>query len=368
MSERMIRLGARCLVGLALLFLWAACGKGGPAFKTQDWKEIYLKELTAAQEYCAAADWEHFTLDSKYPILLYAAELIDLNFDGTPELCLFGPGAGGSEEMRILAIANDGSVRMIFNDWGNVGQFTLYRKLGTESYAFGFQSANGDMENWKGAYYLSGEGARMDGTFPEAARFAEFSERIDMGMNADMSEIVHLRGNYTFNGREVSEYDYGLLKENMLAGYEEVPYRSTAIFWGSEGYGDSFSIRLLDERDLASFLDAYDDEDGMGGYGYNEGGWEHSAEDYYRDELIRHVLGNVESAAELVNEHGMSVLITGETIELDGRLCHVIVLGTDHAEHFVQEIFYAIYNLEDIYRYDPVEDVWHLIYVFGAVG
>ena len=357
--------------GFVLFFLLAACGKAKTEAARQDapvksaavnavardWKEIYLEELLAAQEYCAAADWEHFTIDSKYPILLYGAELIDLNFDGTPELLLYGPGAGGSQEMRILTISSSG-VQMIFNDWGNMSEFTLYRKLGSDDHFFAFTSANGDMTGWKGAYYLTGADTKMDKSFPEAAKFIEFSDFHDYD-----DEGNPLRSAFTINKKELSENDYIRMMDTntLFAGYEELPYRPIGMIWGSEGYGDSFSLKLLTEYELMSFLDGFDEEDGMGDF-------EYSSEDFYRDELIRHVLGNVESAAEMVNEHGMSVLVTGETIELDGKVCEIVILGTNHADQFVREIYYAVYNLEDIYRYDPVDDLWYLIYVFGAVG
>ena len=334
---------------------------GQPAVAPRDWREIYLEELFAAQGYSAAANWENYTLDSKYPIKLYAAQLIDLNFDGIPELLFFGPGAGWSQEMRILTIdGSTGGVRMIFNGWGNMGQFTLYRKLGTEDNFFAFESANGDMINREGAFYLTGADTGMDAGFQQAAKYAEFCEHSDFD-----DELNYLGSSYTFNKKDVSEYDYTLLMDNLFAGYDQLPYRPNGMIWDSEGYGDSFSLKQLTQNELISFLASYDpwyDDIGeMGDLWY-------TAEDFYSDELIRYVLDNIESAAELVYENGMSVLVTGETVELDGRICRIVILGTDHEDYFVREIFYAVYALEDIYRYDPVEDEWYLIFVYGAVG
>ena len=351
---------------IVLFFSFISCSKSGTAESQaaasaqRDWKEIYLEELLAAQEYASSVEWENYDWDSNYPFELYGAELIDLNFDGTPELILFNPGAGGSQGMRILTISGDG-VQMIFNDWGNMGEFKLYRKRGSDDHFFAFESANGDMSGWKGAYYLTGADTKMDKSFARAARFTDFSEYHEIEYNEETYEITELGTTFTFGGREVNEEQYWRLQNNVFADYEEIPFMSTGMIWGSDGNGDSFSIKLLTKNELMPFLDAFDEEDGIGDSDYGAG-------DFYSDELIRHLLGNVELAAELVNEHGMDVLVTGETVEINGKVCELVILGTNHADQFVREIYYAVYNLEDIYSYDPIDDEWYLIYVFGAVG
>jgi hypothetical protein len=219
-----------------------------------DWKEIYLGELLAAQDYSAAADFENHDSESIYPLFLYAAYLIDLNFDGTPELLLFGPGTrDGAQAMHIFKINGD-SVQLIYRGWGDMDAFKLYRKAGSNIHAFTFVSARWDMTSWIGAYYLTSADTKMNRDFSLNAIFARFSERHDFD-----DEGNELDPTYTFNGKEVSKTDYDQLTDNMFAGYEELPYRPVGMIWDSEGYGDTFSIALLSPAEIMPFLDSFDE-------------------------------------------------------------------------------------------------------------
>ena len=253
-----------------LLLALVACGKTNtsPAAGTRegsgaaagvltaawDWKDIYLGELLAAQEYSAAADFENHDSESMYPLFLYAAYLIDLNFDGTPELLLFGPGTrDGAQAMHIFTIDGD-SVQLIYRGWGDMDAFKLYCKAGSNIHAFTFVSARWDMTSWEGAYYLTNADTKMDRDFSLDAIFARFSERHDFD-----DEGNELDPTYTFNGKEVSKTDYDQLTDNMFAGYEELPYRPVGMIWDSEGYGDTFSIALLSPAEIMPFLDSFDE-------------------------------------------------------------------------------------------------------------
>ena len=224
-----------------------------------DWKDIYLGELLAAQEYSATADFENHDPESMYPLFLNAAYLIDLNFDGIPELLLFGPPThDGYQEMHIFTINGD-SVRLIFRGWGDMDSFKLYRKAGSNIHAFAFESGRWDMTSWIGAYYLTTADTKMDRDFSLDAIFARFSERRDFDGEGDELDTT-----YTFNSKEVSQNDYNRLMYNMFAGYEELPYLPKGMIWNSEGYGDTFSIALLSPAEIMPFLDSFDEEDGMG--------------------------------------------------------------------------------------------------------
>ena len=220
-----------------------------------DWKEIYLGELLAAQEYSAAADFDNHDSESMYPLFLYAAYLIDLNFDGTPELLLFGPGMrDGAQTMHIFTVDGD-SVQLIYRGWGDMDTFKLYRKAGSNSHAFAFKSARWDMTFWIGAYYLTSADTKLDRDFSLDAIFARFSERYDFDDDGN-----ELDPTYTFNEKEVSQTEYNRLIDNMFAGYEELPYRPNGMIWDSEGYGITFSITLLSPAEIMPFLDSFNKE------------------------------------------------------------------------------------------------------------
>ena len=56
---------------------------------------------------------------------------------------------------------------------------------------------------------------------------------------------------------------------------------------------------------------------------------------------------------------GMAVLLTGETTELDGEDCYDVAVGTNHDEHFVREMHYAVnISTRQVYRYDVIMDKW----------
>ena len=259
-----------------MFFLLAACGKDKTEAARQDapvksaavnavardWKEIYLEELLAAQEYCAAADWENHNRDGKYPLDLFAAQLVDINFDGTPELFLFGAGAGASQDMRIFTI-KDNSAHMIFHGWGNMDEIYLYRKLGSDIQVFVFESANGNEEYYGGAWYMTGADTKMDMSLAEAAKFGEFSERHVYGDGGE-----YFNSTYTYNGREVRENDYRQLLDAMFADYIELPHMPSGIIWNTSWEDGGYSIKPLTASQITPFLDNFDEEDGMGDPGY----------------------------------------------------------------------------------------------------
>lgn len=80
------------------------------------------------------------------------------------------------------------------------------------------------------------------------------------------------------------------------------------------------------------------------------------------DELIFDIIENdVEEIQEYLNA-GMTILFVGETITLDGEDCYYVVLGTNHDENFVQEIFYAVnISTRQVYRYDALTDAWEML-------
>ncbi len=56
---------------------------------------------------------------------------------------------------------------------------------------------------------------------------------------------------------------------------------------------------------------------------------------------------------------GMAILFTGETTIVNGEDCYDIAVGTNHEEHFVREIHYAVnISTQQVYRYDVIMDTW----------
>lgn len=96
--------------------------------------------------------------------------------------------------------------------------------------------------------------------------------------------------------------------------------------------------------------------------GFEEEDWGEDSGMYEIDELVFDIIENdVEEIKEYLNA-GMSILYEGEIINLDGEDCYQVVLGTNHEESFVQEIFYAVNtSSRQVYRYDVITDAWELV-------
>lgn len=60
-------------------------------------------------------------------------------------------------------------------------------------------------------------------------------------------------------------------------------------------------------------------------------------------------------------EQGMTMLSEGKIEVIEGENCLVIALGTEHEEHFVHELFYAVSGTGMIYSYDLLEDSWNVV-------
>ena len=77
------------------------------------------------------------------------------------------------------------------------------------------------------------------------------------------------------------------------------------------------------------------------------------------EELIMAIIMDGFVEIEEYLEMGMSVLFTENKTMIDGEECYDISLGTNHEEHFVQEIHYSV-NIYtgQIYRYDVIADKW----------
>ena len=187
-----------------------------------DWQKICLGELLAAQKYAEAKDRANYDPKGKYPINMYKAQLIDLNFDGVPEIFLFEDRGGGEDGVRLLTITGNGA-QLIFQDWSIARDFILLRKQSDKSLAFGFKIVSGMFYDSEGAYYLTDANTKMDAGIAKAAKVADYSESL-----------------YLY-------YDY--------EGYDELEYSPNILIWGWDMESDS--IIPHPESEIQAFVNSY---------------------------------------------------------------------------------------------------------------
>ena len=85
-----------------------------------------------------------------------------------------------------------------------------------------------------------------------------------------------------------------------------------------------------------------------------------SSENYDNDVIIAYGLLSEADEVRYYMEMGMSLQYTGQTQIIDGRLCWIFALGTEHDEQFVREFYYGVCdNL--IYSYDALNDTWNVL-------
>ena len=220
------------------------------------WNEVYrlyTEELLAAQKYSAAAfasKYQNLNPNSKYPEDLISARLADLNFDGIPELLLFGDDkeAENSVYMHLLTV-NSGSVKMVFKGYDSGStDIILLRKKSGGSLAYSFNFGVTDDNAYSRIFYLTRAGTKIDNTFAETAKFVELSTHF-MTDDKGTSLIKN-----TVNGREVNKDEFFnwtfRRDETVFKDYEKIPYSVPQLGWWK---GDNFDIRV--------FLNSYHGEE-----------------------------------------------------------------------------------------------------------
>jgi len=216
------------------------------------WKELFYEEIISALSYSSAGTWDNHDWNSYYPVELYFFMLIDLNFDGVPELVSFGDGSGADNlSTRIFTIVNN-RVNMIFNggtcgflDEMNTSMFDwhFYRKTSDNSLACFFFSGGDGGGEFGGDILLTNSSSRMDSNFYTDAKIAELLTIYDFDTWEE---------SWFFNRIEVNEIDYLRLQNNLLDGYENVPYSPHILqimTWGE-------SI-VVTEDDIWDFINNY---------------------------------------------------------------------------------------------------------------
>jgi len=195
---------------------------------------LYTEELMNAQVY---SNSNGFDPDSSYPPYLEGAQLADLNFDGTPELFIFGPRTDAPQEMHIFTVSGDG-VKEVFEGLTDMGEITLYRKKIDGSLAYSFTSAGGDWITYEGTIYLASAKTRMDKTFADSAKIAEFTITQYLDDDGDLTDPV-----FTFNGREVNRDTFIRQRQDLFKDYIEVDFKPAMIERDWEWDWDEIDVR-----------------------------------------------------------------------------------------------------------------------------
>ena len=74
---------------------------------------------------------------------------------------------------------------------------------------------------------------------------------------------------------------------------------------------------------------------------YIQGDWGEYVNSETEALIFEIIENNVSEIAEYLKA-GMTILFDREMIMLDGEDCYLVVLGTNHEDYFVKELFYAV--------------------------
>jgi len=224
------------------------------------WMQLYFDEIQDALVYADSNDWGIHDQDGRYPLSPEAFILIDLNFDGIPELIISGDVTGvDTPQYRIFTISGD-RVEKIFLGYGlppdsiygdiydaptlysELFGWKLYRKIsdGSMAYAvldggrFGHYYTGGDI-------LLTNQTTVMDTNFLENTKIADFQI---------LHDIDTFEPSFYFNEQEVDELEIVRMLNDLLSDYEAVNH-IPAILW-SDYRGD-----IITGDSIQMFLNSY---------------------------------------------------------------------------------------------------------------
>lgn len=243
-----------------------------PVVNTVQWKQLYFEEMKVALELGVEYSSDEGSDNppnndpySRYLFSPYAFILADLNFDGIPELIVFGDFASWTTMMRIFTISQN-NVEMVFSGYGNSlydddnienSYLSLYRSISDGSFAYVLKSwiSKGEVETVGNCYKVD-KSTVMNDQFEEIKKVANFeaSEQIEV-VNNSLGEVsdIFLKIRYMFNGREVSKEEYEIQMKNPLSGYEPVAY-TPYMFW------DDICESSVTVNDVWEFIDLFSPE------------------------------------------------------------------------------------------------------------
>lgn len=219
------------------------------AIDPEEWKTAYLAYIDEANDYSHRVNEgeEDADFDGDYPVYLYGAHVADLNFDGVPEMLLYGDGAGAAATLRIFTYA-DGKCVEILRDWGNPGRVMRYKSLSDDSLAYSFPSENGEEFATYGAIYFTTADTVMDESFADSAKILSYEWRAEIEYNESTYEMKILSETFTIDGAEVSKQEFEAKKAAHLEGYES---------FESEIEGGGLDSLAVTAEEISAAFDAF---------------------------------------------------------------------------------------------------------------
>jgi len=222
-----------------------------------DWQAVYLGTIQAAIVYAVQGDWtNHDFFESAFPVSLEGFMLADLNFDGVPELFIFGDSVSAGRSVRIFSITPNGAEVIFRGDSSDIvipqfhSAIQLYRRTSDGSLAYVLHGGNAGSDSSWGSFFLTNATTRMDSSFSEQARIVEYTWEMEF-----TPDRVHSGSVYTFNGRMVSEDEFSRLLNELLSGYEMISHEIASFapwdtIWNLDWSG-------VNENDLRGFLASF---------------------------------------------------------------------------------------------------------------
>jgi len=221
-------------------------------FVEVDWKQIYFDEIKLALANSQSADHSiPFDL-RKHPFDMNYIMIADLNFDGVPELILFGDGVSASETMWIYTIIQDKTELMFIGfgnpsyDWGDYDDYydlQLLRNISDGSLAYRINSGNGGYNHAGGSIYLTNKSTQMNKNFDNSTKMLTYSWEYD-----DSYEFIDDSSlwEYTINQQQVSEIEYLFAINKIVSGYTKIKYTPAVISLWNDNFSDRSILALFD--------------------------------------------------------------------------------------------------------------------------
>lgn len=161
--------------------------------------------------------------------------------------------------------------------------------------------------------------------------------------------------------REMTFYENDV-PESVL--YNIVPQEMEDILKDAFFPGEVYLVQTDEKGSVVSITRV--ENEGCSEEGWDEGWYEdgdgETDLDFEKEMLIFDIIENDVEEITGYLKLGMTIMITGGTMLLGDEPYYLVELGTNHEEHFVGEIFYAVStDTREVYRYDVLNDLWELV-------
>lgn len=221
------------------------------SYASDNWRQLYFDEIRTALNYAADNVNKRFPTD--YPVSGCIYVLADLNFDGIPELLMYGDGASEVFAMWIFTIVENKVERIGFDQWdfpSTPWNIWLYSNVSDDSLAYIITSGGGEGGEYWWSYHLTNQSTILSDRFLDDTMIAESTvwenwEDFDAGSDENVT--------YTFNGETVSEEQWSYFRENPIDNYIRLDFvPATLDYYWSDGWPTHIS-----DSDIFGFLDSY---------------------------------------------------------------------------------------------------------------